>query len=81
MPEREQHEQAEELIAAPGAEFRIGGAQAFYDVGGDYVQVPPEPAFPHQIDFYRTALHELGHWTGATCQNETFNRAIENHAD
>ena len=42
----------------------IGGARAFYDVGSDYVQVPPQPAFTHQIDFYRTALHELGHWTG-----------------
>jgi antirestriction protein ArdC len=64
-PEREQHEQAEALIAATGADFRIGGTRAFYDVGGDYVQVPPQPAFTHQIDFYRTALHELGHWTGA----------------
>lgn len=65
LPEREQHEQAEALIAATGADFRIGGARAFYDIGGDYVQVPPQPAFTHQIDFYRTALHELGHWVGA----------------
>src|SRR3546814_11824616 len=53
------------VIAATGADFRIGGARAFDDVGGDYVQVPPQPAFTHQIDFYRTALHELGHWTGS----------------
>lgn len=65
LPAREQHEGAEALIAATGADFRIGGARAFYDIGGDYVQVPPQPAFPHQIDFYRTALHELGHWTGS----------------
>lgn len=65
LPEREQHQEAEALIAATGADFRIGGARAFYDVGGDYVQVPPQPAFTHQIDFYRTALHELGHWTGS----------------
>ena len=65
LPAREQHEGAEALIAATGADFRIGGARAFYDVGGDYVQVPPQPAFTHQIDFYRTALHELGHWTGS----------------
>lgn len=65
LPPREQHEQAEALIAATGADFRIGGARAFYDIDGDYVQVPPQPAFPHQIDFYRTALHELGHWTGS----------------
>ncbi len=65
LPAREQHERAEALIAATGADFRIGGARAFYDVGGDYVQVPPQPAFTHQIDFYRTVCHELGHWTGS----------------
>ena len=68
LPEREQHQDAEALIAATGADFRMGGAWAFYDVGGDYVQVPPQPAFTHQIDFYRTALHELGHWTGSTAR-------------
>jgi antirestriction protein ArdC len=65
LPEREQHAAAEDLIAASGANFRIGGARAFYDVTRDLVQVPPQPAFTHQIDFYRTALHELGHWTGS----------------
>lgn len=65
LPPREQHESAEGLIAATGADFRIGGARAFYAVDGDYVQVPPQPAFAQQIDYYRTALHELGHWTGA----------------
>jgi antirestriction protein ArdC len=58
------HEDAETLIAATGADFRIGGAQAFYVPALDYVQVPPQPAFAQQIDYYRTALHELGHWTG-----------------
>src|SRR3546814_5220698 len=65
LPAREQHDSAEALIAATGADFRIGGARAFYDVGGDYLHVPPQPAFTHQIDFYRTALHELGHWPGS----------------
>ena len=65
LPEREQHQAAEELITATGADFRIGGARAFYGVGGDFVQVPPQPAFTHRQDFYRTALHELGHWTGS----------------
>ena len=67
LAEREQHEQAEALVAATGADFRIGGARAFYDIGGDYVQVPPQPAITHQIDFYRTALHKLGHWAGTRC--------------
>jgi antirestriction protein ArdC len=65
LPPREQHEGAEALIAATGADFRIGGARAYYDIGADFVQVPPQPAFAHQIDFYRTALHELGHWAGS----------------
>ena len=64
LPERELHRAAEDLIAATGADFRIGGAQAFYSPSGDFVMVPPQPAFHHQIDYYRTALHELGHWTG-----------------
>jgi antirestriction protein ArdC len=64
LPERQPHSEAEALIAASGADFRIGGAEAFYVPSLDYVQVPPQPAFAQQIDYYRTALHELGHWTG-----------------
>lgn len=64
LPEREEHEQAEALIAASGADFRIGGPEAFYSPTLDLVQVPPLPAFTQQIDYYRTVLHELGHWTG-----------------
>ena len=64
LPERETMPVAEALITATGADFRISGAKAFYAPGADYVQVPPQPAFHHQIDYYRTALHELGHWTG-----------------
>ena len=64
LPMREQHRAAEALIAATGADFRIGGPRAFYAPAADFVQVPPQPAFPNQIDYYRTALHELGHWTG-----------------
>jgi antirestriction protein ArdC len=28
------------------------------------VQVPPQAVFHEPINWYRTALHELGHWTG-----------------
>jgi antirestriction protein ArdC len=63
-PERHLIADAESLIAASGADFRIGGARAFYDATHDYVQVPPQPAFAAQINYYRTSLHELGHWTG-----------------
>lgn len=64
LPPREIVPVAEATIAATGADFRIGGAEAYYAPGEDYVRVPPQPAFRHQIDYYRTALHELGHWTG-----------------
>ena len=65
LPERELIPQAEALIAATGADFRIGGARAFYVPSGDFIQVPPQPAFREQINYYRTCFHELGHWTGA----------------
>ncbi|MEO0419454.1 MAG: zincin-like metallopeptidase domain-containing protein [Pseudomonadota bacterium] len=64
LPEREAIPHAEKLIAATGADIRIGGARAFYVPAQDYVQVPPQPAFFAQIDYYRTCFHELGHWTG-----------------
>lgn len=63
-PECEQVPRAEGLIRASRADFRIGGTRAFYHPGEDYVQVPPQPAFFAPIDYYRTALHELTHWTG-----------------
>ncbi|AEG50364.1 domain of unknown function DUF1738 [Sphingobium chlorophenolicum L-1] len=56
---------ADALIAATGADFRIGGDKAFYSPSGDYVQVPPQTAFRDQINYYRTAFHELAHHSGA----------------
>ncbi len=55
---------AHAVIAASGADFRVGGSEAFYAPGPDYVQVPPQTAFYEPINWYRTALHELTHWTG-----------------
>ena len=64
LPEREIVPVAEEVIAASGVDFRIGGSKAYYVPSADFVQVPPQPAFYEQINFYRTALHELCHATG-----------------
>ncbi|SLK08788.1 ArdC family protein [Novosphingobium mathurense] len=64
LPEREIVPIAEEVIAASGVDFRIGGSHAFYVPSADYVQVPPQPAFYDQINYYRTALHEMTHATG-----------------
>jgi antirestriction protein ArdC len=64
LPEREIVPLAEEVIAASGVEFRIGGDKAFYAPDPDFVAVPPQPAFFEQINYYRTCLHELTHATG-----------------
>lgn len=64
LPEREIVPLVEDVIAASGIDFRIGGGEAFYVPSLDYVQVPPQPAFYEQINYYRTALHELTHATG-----------------
>jgi antirestriction protein ArdC len=55
LPEREIAPLGEAMIAASGIEFHIGGAKAFY---------APQTAFFEQINYYRTALHELTHATG-----------------
>lgn len=75
LPEREQLPIAENLITATAADFRIGGNRAFYVPSQDFIQVPPQPAFHAQIDYYRTCFHELGHWTGA---KHRLDRPIEN---
>lgn len=56
--------QVQALIDASGADFRIGGGHAYYAPKDDYVAVPPPAAFHEPVNWYRTALHELGHWTG-----------------
>jgi len=56
--------EVEGLIQASGADLRLGGDKAFYAPGPDYIQVPrPEACFA-PINWHRTALHELGHWSG-----------------
>ena len=57
--------QVEDLIRTSGADLRIGGDRAFYDVRSDLIRVPPPQAFHVSVDWHRTALHELGHWSGA----------------
>lgn len=56
--------EAEALIKATGADFRIGGAMAFYSPTHDYVAVPRPDDFHEPVNWHRTAFHELGHWSG-----------------
>jgi antirestriction protein ArdC len=58
-------ESAEALITASAAVFQRGGEQAFYHHGDDYIRVPEQESFFESINFYRTVLHELTHWSGA----------------
>lgn len=55
----------EALIEATGIDFRIGGNRAYYVPAHDYVQVPPPNAYFEPINWHRTALHEIGHASGA----------------
>jgi len=65
---------AEALIRATGADFRVGGAHAFYSPIHDFVQVPRPASFFELVDWHRTAFHELSHWTGHP------SRLARNHA-
>lgn len=55
-------DEAEELIAATEADIRHGGNQAYYDISGDYIQVPNRDQFSGS-GYYETLFHELVHWT------------------
>jgi len=52
------------VIAATGADIRIGGELAFYSPSHDFIQVPPQQAYFEPTDWFRTVLHELGHFSG-----------------
>jgi antirestriction protein ArdC len=64
LPPHEIMPAAEALVAASGADIRIGGSEAYYLPSRDIVQLPPPHAFASISDFYATTFHELGHWTG-----------------
>jgi len=55
---------AEQVIAATRADIRFGGNRAFYQPGGDFIQLPPKDSFLGQHEFYHTSHHELAHWSG-----------------
>ena len=57
--------EVEALIRRSCADMRIGGDRAFYAPMLDYIQVPRPEAFFDPVNWHRTALHELGHWSGA----------------
>lgn len=45
-------------------DIRCGGDRAFFAPGRDFIQIPPESAFPSAEAFAGTLTHEMAHWTG-----------------
>ena len=65
---------AEEAIQATGADIRFGGNKAVYYPGPDFIQMPVKSAFESEQDYYGTAFHELGHWTGHESRLDRLNK-------
>ncbi len=64
-------ENADVFCKATGADIRHGGAGAYYDRRGDFINLPETIHFRETStasateNYYATLLHELTHWTGA----------------
>src|SRR6266849_3639327 len=58
-------EAAEHILKNSGATIRHDQTDcAFYNRSSDSIHLPPKHAFKDAAGYYRTALHELAHWTG-----------------
>ncbi|MGK5078768.1 zincin-like metallopeptidase domain-containing protein [Janthinobacterium sp. HLX7-2] len=58
-------ERAETILQASGAAIEHGGRDsAFYRPSTDTIHLPDKGQFATADNYYATALHELGHWTG-----------------
>ena len=61
----ERDQLAEEFIKATGADVRHGESRAYYASGNrDFIMLPAFETFTGSDEYYSTAFHELGHWTG-----------------
>lgn len=58
-------ERAEQILKASGAAIHHSEQdRAFYRPSTDKIHMPEKHLFPTADNYYATALHELGHWTG-----------------
>jgi len=58
-------EKAEHILQVSGADIRhTKNDNAFYRPTTDSIHLPDKGAFATAEQYYATALHELGHWTG-----------------
>ena len=65
-PEWNPIDRADALLKASGAKItELPGNRAFYSPATDSITLPERSQFPSADRFYGTALHEVGHWTGA----------------
>lgn len=64
-PAWERQAAAESILDNSGASIRHqAGNRAYYSQGSDQITLPERAQFDAGDDYYATALHELGHWTG-----------------
>lgn len=64
-PEPERIARAENILVNSGAKINHeNGNRAFYSLTTDSITLPERNQFAAADDYYATALHELGHWTG-----------------
>jgi antirestriction protein ArdC len=52
------------ILKNSGVELKTGGDRAFYSPQFDFIQMPPDVAFPKPEYWSATAVHELNHATG-----------------
>lgn len=65
LPEHERHQGAEQMLKASGASIHHDqNDRAFYRPSTDKIHLPPMGQFHSADNYYATALHEVGHWTG-----------------
>ena len=58
-------DRAEQILRASGARIKHGEQdRAFYRPATDSIHLPEKAQFQTADNYYATALHELGHWTG-----------------
>lgn len=63
-------EKAEEILNKTGAKIKHKAQdRAYYSPVTDTITLPLKEQFVSSEEYYRTALHELGHWTGHASRN------------
>ena len=66
VAEWDRHQRAEAILTGSGARIEHqAGNRAYYQPSTDKIVMPERGQFRAADGYYATALHELGHWTGA----------------